>query len=126
MSDTAMRGRMYLIALGLAAVCLGVIEAGTRVPKIRWAPRVCGLLLLVALVVITIQQMGLNLLPGAIVLAVCHQLGSTLYAAALWRREELEPNLSYWSWVWLDFAHPRDLRTLHRSLSQSPVDEVIG
>lgn len=102
---------MYLIALGLAAVCLGVIEAGSRVPKIRWAPLACDLLLVVALVGIMIQQVGLNLLPGAIVLAVCHQLGSTLYAGALWRREGLEPNLSYWSWVWLDLAHPRDAQS---------------
>lgn len=115
---------MYLVAFGLAGICLGVIAAGSRVPKIRWAPLVCDLLLVVALAAIMIQQSGLNSLIGGIVLVVSVELGSVLYAGVLWKREGLDSNMTYWGWVWLDFARPRYLRLLYGSLGRSDFDEI--
>lgn len=115
---------MYLVAFGLSGICLGVIAAGSRVPMIRWAPLVCDLLLVVALAAIMIQQSGLNSLIGGIVLVVSVELGSVLYAGVLWKREALDSNVTYWGWVWLDFARPQYLRRLHGALDQSQFDDV--
>lgn len=117
---------MHVVAIGVVGICLGVIAAGSRAPLVRWVPTASALLLVVVTAVIATLQQGGNPLVGGLVLVVCFQIGSMLYAGAIWKREALEPGISYWGWVWRDLSHPAYLRNLYRERTQTGKDTSLS
>jgi hypothetical protein len=114
---------VYLIAIALVGVCLGVLTASTRVPRIRVVPFIGSLVIVVAAVIVSLQFEATSLL-GGIVFAASVLISSSVYAGVLWKREDLEPGLTVWDWMLRDFTHPRYVRELYLEAHSAPqVDE---
>jgi len=118
---------MYLAIIGLAGLGLGVLIASSRVPRTQWAPLISALLLTGIAATTIFQGADASLLHGLTFVVACLG-GSAMYAGVLWGRENLEPGIGYWGWVWRDFAHFPYLRKLQRDRARPvvPVDSTVA
>ncbi|WP_331096468.1 hypothetical protein [Lacisediminihabitans sp.] len=104
------------VAIAIVGAALGVLTANSRVPRIRWAPMTCSVLLEIAavLVLVVSRPTPAPLLDGFL-FCVSVAVASTLYAGLLWKRMGLDPAIGLWGWVWRDAVSPRYLRESARA-----------
>ncbi|WP_018134316.1 hypothetical protein [Acaricomes phytoseiuli] len=101
---------MTFIVVG---ICIGVILATGRVPKIRWVPLIAaGVLLAVA--IFGFQNLRLVSTGEALLLLLSILISMVLYSGVLWDRQKLDPQVTYWGWAWRELIHPGYARALYR------------
>ena len=89
---------MDLAVAVLLGASFGVLTARVKVPRIEWIPFIACMVLFIAAVVVYLQIVPAAQLAG-VVMALSDGVAFALYAGVLWKREELEPGISYWGWV---------------------------
>lgn len=115
---------MVQVAIVVVGVCLGVLTAQSSVPRIRWVTFVSAGVLVVVAVVAQLVYTHTGFLGGLLFL-VAALAASALYSGRMWRRSGLDPEVSYWGWVWRDFAHPRYLRHIYAVADRESDQDVV-
>ncbi|WGD38539.1 hypothetical protein [Lysinibacter sp. HNR] len=102
-----------MLIIGLAGLAIGVLVASSRVPRMRWIEFFSTLALLVPVIWLMVQ-MGYNSFFETLTLVVTVLLASALYAGLLWKRENIDPSVTYWKWVWMECVNSRYVRSMYR------------
>ena len=110
-----MWGNMDLVIAALIGGSFGVLAARSRVPRIQWVPFSAVMVLYTALVVVYVQLVSTPQFVG-MALGLCTVVAASLYSAALWKREALEPGVSYWGWLRRETFNPGYARRLYAAV----------
>ena len=106
---------MDLVIAVLVGASFGVLAARSRVPRIQWIPLIAVMVLYATLVAAYVQLVPTTQIVG-MVLGLCTVVTAGLYSAALWKREALEPGVSYWGWLRRETFNPGYARRLHATV----------
>lgn len=105
---------LQLSVIVVVGLSLGIAGGPARIPDMKWIPWLgtavaTGWSYAALLVIWEISS------AEAFLFLLAITAGSVLYGGRLWQQLELEPGLSYWTWVKRDFLHTRYLRRLYRT-----------
>lgn len=112
---------MELLLSVVAGACLGALLAWARVPRLRWLPLVCVLLLMGVSVIAIALYASWPFLDG-LAFAVTALATSWGTSAAIWTRRGLGEVFSPWQLTWMSATRPGFLRGVDQQhhLSDGP------
>lgn len=100
---------MDSVLIGIAGLCLGVLLAHTRIPRIQLLPLVC-LLILAGIGYATLMWAGGGSLLNGLLFVFAAILAACIYGAQLWKRRGLAEAFSTWQLIWMSALRPGYLR----------------
>jgi len=116
---------MDLVISALVGISFGILAARTRVPRIDWLPFIACILLYATLVVAYVQLQPTTQFAG-LVLGLSTFVAASLYEPVLWKREELEPGVSYWGWLRRETFNPGYARRLYATVQNERLRYSTG
>lgn len=105
---------LQLSVIILVGLSLGIAGGPARIPDMKWIPWLAATVLTGWSYVGLWVLWDISPIEALLFLAAVFG-GAALYGGRLWQKLDLEPGLSYWTWVKRDFLHTRYLRRLYRT-----------
>ena len=115
---------MEMVIAIVVGACLGLLLSESRIPRIKIVPSIgADVVALIAMALLLTHTP--NPTPVALVFVGATVVSSALYAGVLWKREDLDPTVTYWGWVMRELTHPRYARELYHESRVHDESEVV-